>query len=257
MLPQISTATQEPITSVTPTITPRRDSLFEHVAWVYAFCRERLFRDDTGLIIATLWPNGSAPPAAQVIELGCGPGFYAANLAKKFPHIFVVGVDRSENQLKWARQRADTEGLRNCTFVRVNVLNLPFADAQFDVLVASRLFTVLPDCKRAVAEMNRILKPGGRCFIAEPRHALWASIPLTAMWLLARMTHSGNGYREPRKAKVFSPSAFAALFLSEPWRRVSTWEDGRYQYALCEKDVIRNTLAQHECGPPRPRPEQV
>jgi ubiquinone/menaquinone biosynthesis C-methylase UbiE len=119
--------------------------------------------------------------------------------------------------------------------VRINVLNLPFADGQFDVLLASRLFTVLPDCARAVAEMHRVLKPGGRCFIAEPRYAIWASIPLIAMWLLARMTHSGNGYREPRKAAVFSATAFEQLFSSQPWRRVKTWHDGRYQYALCEK----------------------
>jgi len=33
--------------------------------------------------------------------------------------------------------------------------------------------------------MFRVLKPGGRCFIAEPRHVFWASIPLMAMWLLA------------------------------------------------------------------------
>ena len=119
---------------------------------------------------------------------------------------------------------------------RVNVLNLPFTDAQFDVLIASRLFTILPDRARAVAEMYRVLKPGGRCFIAEPRYTIWASIPLFAMWLLASMTHSGNGYREPRKATVFSAIGFERIFSSQPWKRVKTWQDGRYQYALCEKD---------------------
>ena len=235
MPPEITVAAEEPIKSTSPAAAPPSDSLFERVAWLYAFCRERLFRDDTNRIVATLWPNGGAVPGTQVIELGCGPGFYSANLAKRFPNIFVTGVDRSKNQLKWARERAAAEGLRNCSFVRVNVLNLPFADAQFDSLLASRLFTVLPDCTRAVAEMHRVLKSGGRCFIAEPRYALWASVPLTAMWLLARVTYSGNGYREPRKATVFSPAAFERLFSSQPWRRVMTWQNGRYQYALCEK----------------------
>jgi len=235
MRPQIITAVKEPIRSTSLAAARPSDSLFEHVAWVYAFCRERLFRDDTDRIVATLWPNGSALPGTQVIELGCGPGFYSANLAKRVPNIFVTGVDRSENQLKWARERAEGEGLGNCSFVRVNVLNLPFADAQFDILLAARLFTVLPDCARAVAEMHRVLKSGGRCFIAEPRYAIWASIPLTAMWLLARMTHSGNGYREPRTATVFSRAEFEKLFSPQPWRRLKTWQDGRYQYALCEK----------------------
>jgi hypothetical protein len=63
----------------------------------------------------------------------------------------------------------------------------------------------------------------------------WASIPLFAMRLLASVTHSGNGYREPRKALVSSAKDFAAVFAAHPWTRIKTWQDGRYQYALCEK----------------------
>jgi len=222
--------------SVSPAVTHHRDSLFEHVAWVYAFCREHLFRDDTERIIAALWPRDHRPlPGTRVIELGCGPGFYSAKLARRFPHISVTGVDRSENQLTWARKRAATQGLENCSFARVNVLDLPFQDASFDALIASRLFTILPDHTRAIAEMHRVLKPGGRCFIAEPRFALWASIPLLVMWMLASITHAGNGYREPRKAKVFSPARFHDVLAEQNWSRLETWQNGRYQYALAEK----------------------
>jgi arsenite methyltransferase len=83
--------------------------------------------------------------------------------------------------------------------------------------------------------MFRVLQPGGRCFIAEPRYAFWASIPLMAMWLLASVIHSGNGYREPRKATVLATEAFGNLFRQLPWKSVRIWQDGRYQYALCEK----------------------
>jgi hypothetical protein len=71
--------------------------------------------------------------------------------------------------------------------------------------------------------------------VAEPRYAFWASIPLFAMWLLAGVMHSGNGYREPQKATVFSASAFENLFMAQPWKQIKIWQDGRYQYALCEK----------------------
>ena len=211
------------------------DSLFEHVPWFYVFCRERLFRDDTERIIAALWQNGGPPSGTELIELGCGPGFYSRRLAQRFPSLSVVGVDRSENQLDWARRRAAARELGNCVFERVNVLELPCPEARFDVLVASRLFTVLPERDQAVAEMYRVLRSGGRCFIAEPRNAVWASIPLFAMWLLASVTHSGNGYREPLKATVLSDDAFEDLFRQQPWKQIQTWRDGRYQYALCEK----------------------
>ena len=211
------------------------DSLFERVAWLYAFCREWLFRDDTERMISVLWRNETPRAGIRLVELGCGPGFYSRKLAKRFPQIAVTGVDRSQSQILAARQRATAEKVTNCTFEQVNALALPTADESFDVLIASRILTVLHDHERAVAEMFRVLKSGGRCFIAEPRYALWASVPLTAMWLLASVIHSGNGYREPKKARVLDPEAFAQLFKQLPWKSVNVWQDGRYQYAVCEK----------------------
>jgi arsenite methyltransferase len=198
-----------------PALTENRDqseSLFEHVAWLYAFFREHLFRDDTKRMIAALWPSGQPTSGTELIEFGCGPGFYSRRLAQPFPQISVTGVDRSENLLRSARERASAVRLPNCLFECVNVLQLPCADARFDALIASRLFTVLPEPNRAIAEM-----------------------PLLAMWLLAGVTHSGNGYREPQKATIFSASAFENLFTAQPWKQIKTWQDGRYQYALCEK----------------------
>ena len=211
------------------------DSLFERVAWLYAFCRERLFRDDTERMISALWQDQPPPFGIKVVELGCGPGFYSRRLAQRFPQIAVTGVDRSQSQIRAARQRVASARIQNCLFERVNALALPVADAAFDILIASRIFTILPDHERAVAEMFRVLKSGGRCFIAEPRHGFWASIPLTAMWLLASVIHSGNGYCEPKKATVLKPNEFADLFRQFAWKSVRVWQDGRYQYALCEK----------------------
>ncbi|MEY2510246.1 MAG: hypothetical protein QOE26_1009 [Verrucomicrobiota bacterium] len=212
------------------------DSLFEHFAWLYIFCREKLFRDDTQRMIAALWPNGKPAPGEKIIELGCGPGFYSCGLAERFREISVLGVDRSPSQLSWAREKRNDRGLNNCRFQSDNVLELSHENDTFDVLIASRLFTVLPNRRRAVAEMYRVLRPGGRCFIAEPRWAFWASIPLFTMWLLAGLTHFKNGYREPSRARVLSMREMNRLFATQPWRTIETWRDGRYQYALCEKD---------------------
>jgi ubiquinone/menaquinone biosynthesis C-methylase UbiE len=211
------------------------DSLFEHFAWLYIFCRERLFRDDTERMISILWPSGKAGSGEKVIELGCGPGFYSRRLAKRFRDVSVLGVDSSPSQLIWARQKRDALGLNNCRFRSDNVLNLSYQNDSFDVLIASRLFTVLPNRRRAVAEMYRVLRSGGRCFIAEPRWAFWASIPLFTMWLLAGITHFKTGYREPTRARVLSTREMNRLFATQPWRKIETWRDGRYQYALCEK----------------------
>src|SRR5258705_12913819 len=83
------------------------DSLFEHATWVYAFCREHLFRDDTKRIIAALWPEGCPAPGTTLIELGCGPGFYSCRLGQHFREMLITGVDRSGKQVQWASERAE------------------------------------------------------------------------------------------------------------------------------------------------------
>jgi arsenite methyltransferase len=224
-----------PLISVVSSPSDESESLFEQVPWLYVFCRENLFRDDTERISRALWPAGRPVPGTKLIELGCGPGFYACRFARRYPQISVVGVDRSDSQLVWARGRARALGLHNCRFERVNALDIPYTESHFDALVASRLFTVLAERELALAEMYRVLQPGGRCLIAEPRHAFRASVPLVAMWILARATHFGNGYREPRKAHVIEFEDFARLCATQPWKKCECWQDGRYQYALCEK----------------------
>jgi arsenite methyltransferase len=235
MLPNLVATNPRPAAPTTQPTPETTDSLFERVAWVYAFCRERLFRDDTDRIIAALWPNQSPRSGVRVVELGCGPGFYSRKLAQRFPQIVMIGLDRSARQLCWARDRVNQGSVNNCSFEQVNVLSLPCADESFDALIASRIFTILPEHRRAVSEMFRVLKSGGRCFIAEPRYGFWASIPLFSMWVLASVVHAGNGYREPKKATVLRLGAFEELFRNLPWKSVRVWRDGRYQYALCEK----------------------
>lgn len=211
------------------------DSLFDRLAWLYAFFRERIFRDDTDRMIRALWPDGPPPAGTRMIELGCGPGFYSCGFAARFPQLSVLGVDRAARQLECAQSKAQKLQLQNCRFESDDVLDLSHRDESFDLLLAARLFTVLPDQKRAVAEMHRVLQSGGRCLVAEPRFQFWASLPLRAMRLLARLTGMNNGCREPQRAIVLSPRGFRNLFASQPWRSVKVWQDGRYQYALCEK----------------------
>lgn len=216
------------------------DSLFERVHWLYAFCREHLFRDDTEQIAANLWPSADPPAQTRLLEIGCGPGFYSRQLAARFAQLSVTGIDRAPGQLNRARKRAKEQKLDNCNFERANVLSLKCPNAAFHAVVASRLFTILPEREQALAEMHRVLGEGGRCFVAEPRSLLRAAIPLHAMWLVARLIgfcrESPGSYREPRLVAIMSHGEFEALISSQPWRKVRHWHDAWYQYAICEKE---------------------
>jgi len=222
------------------------ESLFERFHWLYAFCREHLFRDDTERIADALWPNAAPLAKTRLLEIGCGPGFYSCRLAGNFAGLQVTGIDRAELQLRRARLRAADRSLDNCHFENANVLALGWHNETFDAMVASRLFTILPERKRALSEMHRVLQPGGRCFIAEPRSMLRAAIPLHVMWLLARLIgfcrERPGSYREPRRIAIMSSTEFGALVESQPWKRVERWQDAWYQYAVCEKDTQHDAI---------------
>jgi arsenite methyltransferase len=219
------------------------ESLFERFPWLYAFCRDHLFRDDTKLMANALWPADDPVAGSSLLELGCGPGFYSRRLAGIFGQLRVVGIDRSERQLRRARYLAATGRLSNCSFIRGDARALPIPDASVDALVISRLFIILPDRDRVLAEMYRVLKPGGRCVIAEPRSALRAAVPLQVMWMITELaslfSHGKRpaAYLEPDKVSVMSAGEFDAVVESQPWRYTRRWHDTWYQYAVCEKSA--------------------
>ena len=213
-------------------------SLFERFPWLYAFFRERLFRDDTDRIVHAFWPSGMPQPGAILIELGCGPGFYARRLSERFPSVSVVGIDRSKRQLALAVERT-SPSLNNCRFETGDAQAIGFSSSSVDGVIASRLMTILPDPERAVSEIHRVLQPDGRCFIAEPRPHPIAHIPLDMLWAAAGIARLVNRrptcYREPVAPTLLETTEFAALISSQPWRQAHIFTDGRYQYAVCTK----------------------
>ena len=214
------------------------ESLYERFPWLYAVCRDHLFRDDTEKIIAALWSTGVPSRGESLLELGCGPGFYARQLAARFKHLQVTGIDRSARQLRRAHVAASR--LDNCSFEQGNVLALDRPDASVDGVVVSRLFFILSERKRALAEIHRVLRSGGRCFIAKPRSALRATEPLRVMLLLADLSNFVGGRpslrRRSCRATVMTAGELDALIESQKWRVVRRWQDGWYHYTVCEKD---------------------
>jgi arsenite methyltransferase len=215
---------------------PGADSLFERCAWFYALCREYLFRDHTPEIIQSLFPQERPKPATRLLELGCGPGFYACRLAEELPNVQATGIDLSHTLIERARSRARSLRLRNCDFRRADAHNLPFEDGSVDAVVVSRLFLIVPEKEKIISEVFRVLKPHGRCFIAEPTSGFRTRFPLAFMWLLSRLTTSPAGkYREPQVAEVLSFAEFETLVRSQSWGELELHHDTWYQYAVCQK----------------------
>jgi SAM-dependent methyltransferase len=214
------------------------DDLFERSAPLYALMREHLFRDDTGRIAASLWPNGAPIAGTLLLEIGCGPGVYARRLAARHSDIRTVGVDRSASLVIRARARAASEGLANCRFQRGDALALDWPDASIDAAIAARLFTVV-DATRAIGEIHRVLRPGGTCFLAEPTSALGTVLPFALLRLAGLLL---DGRTDPDRRGSWAPaprrlsaSAFVAAVRSHAWSDCTTFNLDGYQYAVCRK----------------------
>lgn len=101
-------------------------------------------------------------PGASVLDIGCGPAWFWAGSQGHFPAgMHLTLSDQSEGMVKEATERCAPLGFATVTGQQADVTALPFADASFDVVVAMHMLYHVTDQARAVAEMHRVLKPGG------------------------------------------------------------------------------------------------
>ena len=100
-------------------------------------------------------------PGLDLLDVGCGVGSIALDLASTIAPGRVVGIDADAGQIDEARASAVEHGIENATFVTASVYELPFEDASFDVAYSNAVLMYVGDQVRALAEMRRVLRPGG------------------------------------------------------------------------------------------------
>jgi ubiquinone/menaquinone biosynthesis C-methylase UbiE len=102
----------------------------------------------------------------QVLDVGCGTGEDARALAGRLPGVAVIGIDASEDRIREAR--ASTLGVpRPVDFRVADVYALPFEDGTVDACRADRVFHHLGDPARALREMVRVTRAGGRVVVCD------------------------------------------------------------------------------------------
>lgn len=103
-----------------------------------------------------------------VLDAGCGPGYDALRMAARVGSSgHVTGIDLSERMIAIAREKAAGSGLP-VSFMTGNVCQLDLPDASFDAVREERTLQILDDPGKALDEMVRVLRPGGRLVAIEP-----------------------------------------------------------------------------------------
>jgi ubiquinone/menaquinone biosynthesis C-methylase UbiE len=125
-----------------------------------------LFAEKTDEQAATRYTDALGDAArGDLIDVACGPGVVTAAIAPRAAA--VVAFDATEEMLDKARARCAKAGLANVTFQCGNAESLPFENARFDGAVTRLAIHHFANPPRALAEMFRVLRPGGTAVIVD------------------------------------------------------------------------------------------
>ena len=100
-------------------------------------------------------------PGQQALDVGCGPGNISVGLAQAVDPGTLYGVDVDESQVNLARALAASLQQENVVFQVGDATGLPFEDGSFDVVHCHDVLMHIPDTRAVLAEIMRVLKPGG------------------------------------------------------------------------------------------------
>ena len=147
---------------------PQVRAMFDRIAGVYDLMN--------GVMTAGLhhqWRRRAADlarvgPGDRVLDIATGTGDLALELAGRVgSNGTVVGADFSDRMLELARAKAVGAGLETVRFEQANALALPYADDEFDAATVGFGARNFSDLEQGIAEMTRVVRPGGRVVILE------------------------------------------------------------------------------------------
>lgn len=130
---------------------------------------ERL-RDQSGILEQLLHKGTSYKEGSKVLEVGCGIGAQTRILARRSPHANFISVDISRESLLQAREIIKKEKLSNVTFLQENIFQTGFSNDSFDHIFICFVLEHLDHPLDTLAEMKRIIKPGGSITVIEGDH---------------------------------------------------------------------------------------
>jgi ubiquinone/menaquinone biosynthesis C-methylase UbiE len=192
---------------------------FTETADVFARTVRRT-RTEEGERLAERATAGLAHPEKLLaIDLACGPGTFTRPLAARVGH--AIGADLTPAMVEKARAEAVRDGIANIEFLCADIYALPFADGAAGIVSCGYAFHHMTDPARALAEMARVLQPGGRVAITD------IVVPEGCD---GEFQNSVEHVRDPSHTNTQSAANFHALFADLGLRMVSeqfheNWHD--------------------------------
>lgn len=161
-------------------------------------------------------------PGDRILDLGSGEGRHTHHLSYIGHRVLSIDLDLGElrkNRERWLELRGDSETMGHADFMRADGDRLPFPDDTFDHIVCTEVVEHVPDPAVTMAELHRILKPGGNLAVSTP-----AMLPEMACWKLSwEYWHAPGGH-----VRIFKPGALGQLVREADFKLFSL----RHKHAL-------------------------
>ena len=160
-----------------------------------------------------------APAGLEGLDVGCGTGALAETVAERCAPKRLVGIDPSDSFLDFARQRLSNAGAE---LHQADAQNLPFATAEFDIVVSGLVLNFVPDQSRAAAEMTRVARPGGEVALYVWDYAAKMEL-MRHFWDAAvALDLSASGLDEGRRFPICRPEPLHQLFTEAGLTHIET-----------------------------------
>lgn len=172
--------------------THRQTNLDQYATQARAYLDSPVHAQGPDLVQAQALVARSVPAQGQALDVGCGAGHLGLALA---PHLArVVALDPSSPMLATVREAALARGQRHVETVQASAEELPFADASFDLVCSRYSAHHWTKLEAALAEMRRVLKPGGHLLLIDVQGEEDALVDshLQAIELLRDRSHVRN-----------------------------------------------------------------
>jgi len=138
--------------------------------------------------VGWLYAAACAPPVERVLEIGCGQGDGVREILRRFRPRAIDAFDLDERQVARARERlADLERDGTLRLWVGDTERIEVADGSYDAVVELTIFHHVPEWRRAIAEVRRVLRPGGLFLFEELSREYFSDIPVVSP-LLRRFT---------------------------------------------------------------------
>jgi SAM-dependent methyltransferase len=193
-------------------------------------------------------------PGMRLLDLGCGPGSITLGLAECVAPGEVVGIDLRPEPLAQARAAAHARGITNVRFEVGSAYALPFADGSFDAAFAHVVLLHLREPVRALAEVRRVLRPGGVVGVRDPDFGMNLRFPLTPLaeprrdLILRVQRHNGGDPLVGRRhRRLLRDAGYARTEAGATVTSVGTAEAGRSHVAFAKahlEGMARTALAE-------------